>query len=55
MVVTSISSFSHNLFYPIKATNLHFSNIEIVVCNCFEFGQVQKIVSLERVNLHYQT
>ena len=32
-------SFSHNVFYPTKG-NIHFlSPFEVVVCNCFQFGQ----------------
>ena len=44
MLVTSISSFSHNVFYPIKDRNHHLSFIYFVVCNCFQFGHVQNFV-----------
>ena len=37
MLVTRIFSFSHNVFYPIKEINFHYSNIEIVACKCFQF------------------
>ena len=37
MLVTSIFSFSHNVFLPIKDTNHYFSNILFAVCNCYEF------------------
>ena len=42
MLVTRIFSYSHNVFYPIKDKNLHFSNFQFVVCKCFEFGSVKK-------------
>ena len=40
MMVTSILSFSHNVFYPIQDKFNHLSHIQIVVCNsyCFHFG-----------------
>ena len=44
MLVTSISSFFHNVFYLNEDKNHNFRNIEIVVGNCFEFGSVQKTV-----------
>ena len=28
----------HNVFYPIKERNQHFSSIKFVVCQCFQFG-----------------
>ena len=40
MLVTSIFSFSHNVSYLVTDKFCHFSHIEIVVCKCFEFGQV---------------
>ena len=36
MLVTSIFSFFHNVFYPIKERNQHFSYIEFVACSCFQ-------------------
>ena len=44
MLVTSIFSFFHNVFYPLKERNHHFSDIKFVVCNCFQFGQGQNFV-----------
>ena len=41
MLVTSISPFSHNVFYTIKDRNYHLCYIYFVVCKCFEFGQGQ--------------
>ena len=35
MLVTSNSSFSHNVFYPIKDRNHHFSNMYFIVFECF--------------------
>ena len=49
MLVTSIFSFSRNVFHPIKDWNHHFSNLEFVVCKGFEFGPVKKIVVWYRV------
>ena len=42
MLVTSIFSFSLNVFYPIKNRN-YFTNISFVVCKWFEFGQVREL------------
>ena len=28
----------HNVFWPIKEKNHHFSNIKFVVCKCFQFS-----------------
>ena len=41
MLVTSIFSISHSVFYSIKDSNHHFSNIYFVICKCFQFGHVQ--------------
>ena len=49
MLVTSIFSFSHNVFYPITYKFRHFSHIWIVVCKCFEFGLVYHFVVWKRV------
>ena len=40
MLVTSISSFSHNVFNTIKDKNHHFKYFNFVVCRCFQFGPV---------------
>ena len=55
MLVTSIFSFSHSVFYSIKEINPHFSNIQFVVCKCFQFSHVQNSVVWERVKLHLLT
>ena len=39
MLVTSIFSFSYNVFYLIKDKNFHCSNIEFVICKCFQFAK----------------
>ena len=39
MLVISIFSFSHNVFYPIKENFHHLRDIEIVDCKWFEVGQ----------------
>ena len=49
MLVTSIFSFSHSVFYSIRKINHHFSNIQLVVCKCFQFGHVRNSVVWERV------
>ena len=41
MLVTSIFSFSHNVFYPIEDRNLHLSYNYFVICKCFQFDLVQ--------------
>ena len=43
MLVTSIFSFFHSVFYPNKNRYNNLSNIQFVVCKCFEFGRVQKL------------
>ena len=40
MLVTSIFSFTHNVFYPVKYRFCRLSRHEIVICKCFQFGQV---------------
>ena len=40
MLVTSILSFSHNVFYPSQNKALFLIYIYFVICNCFEFGPV---------------
>ena len=44
MLVTSIFSFSHNVFYPPIGSFPFLIYFYFVVCKCFEFGPVQKIV-----------
>ena len=41
MLVISISSFSHNVFYLFKERNYQYSNIYFVLCKCFQIGHVQ--------------
>ena len=38
MLVTSIFSFSNNVFYPSENKFQFFSHIWFVVCKCFQFG-----------------
>ena len=40
-IVTSIFSFSHNVFLPPQKEFLFLSYICFVVCKCFQFVQVQ--------------
>ena len=52
MLVTSIFSFFHNVFYSIKDRNHYHSNITLnfVVCKCFQFGKCPNFVVWERVS-----
>ena len=49
MLVTSIFSFSHNVFYHFQNKFQFLDSIYFVVCICFEFGPVQNFVVWERV------
>ena len=49
MLVTSIFTFYHNVFYHTKDKNHHFSNNDFVFCICFHFGQGQHFVVCSRV------
>ena len=49
MLVTSIFSFSHNVFYPPINSFRFFTYIYFIVCKCFEFGRVQNFVVWYRV------
>ena len=40
ILVTSIFSFSHNVFYPCKDKFQFLSHIYFVICKCFQFEQV---------------
>ena len=44
MLVTSIFSFSHNIYYPSQNKLPYLSYIYLVVCKCFQFGQVYNFV-----------
>ena len=46
MLVTSIFSFSLNVFYPIKDKLKHLSKICLVVCKSFQFGHIQNFIIL---------
>ena len=50
MPVTGIFFISHNVFYPSQNTYQSFGNLSFVICQCFEFGQVQNFAVWERVN-----
>ena len=50
MLITSIFSFSHSVFYLNEDRNHYFSNIKFFVYNSFEFGPVQKFVIWKRLN-----
>ena len=39
MLVTSIFSFSHNIFYSIKGKNQFFSHIQYVIYNSFNLDK----------------
>ena len=57
IVVTSIFSFSQNVFYPSQNKFDFLSSICFVVCKYFQFGRVKQIMVWYRVKLltHYQT
>ena len=38
VLVTSIFSFSHKVFYPYQSKFQFLSHIYFVVCKCFQFG-----------------
>ena len=44
MLVTSIFTFSHNVFYPYGHKFQFLSHICFVVCKCIQFRQVQNLV-----------
>ena len=44
MLVTSIFSFSHNVFYPSRNKFWFFIQIYFVVYKCFQLGQDQNFV-----------
>ena len=41
ILITSIFSFSHTVFYPSKNLNHYLSHIYVTVCKYFQFGRVQ--------------
>ena len=43
MLVTSIFSFSHNVFYHSQTKFKFFSHLYLVVCKCSQFGSVQNL------------
>ena len=51
MLVTSIFSFSHDVFCTINNKDYHLCYIYLVACKCFEFGQGQIFVMWEWVKL----
>ena len=44
MLVPSIFSLSHNVFYPFRNKFQFLSPIHFVVCKCFQFAPVYKVV-----------
>ena len=44
-------TFENTVFYPIKDSNHHISNIEFVDCKCFLFGQRKNFVVWYRIKL----
>ena len=55
MLVNSIFSFFHNVFYPFQNKFLTLSHIYFVVCKCFQFGQGQNFVVWWRVKAPFTT
>ena len=52
MLVTSIFSFSHSVFYSVRERNRHFSNVQFVVCKCFQYGHVQNFLVWQGLKDH---
>ena len=54
MLVTSIFSFSHNVFYSLSkmGKNHHVSHILLVDCKCFQFGPSETLSFGKEVGLH---
>ena len=55
MLVTSIFSFSQNVFYPSQNKFQFFNHIYFVVCKCFQFDQSKILLfgkKLMYVHLH---
>ena len=50
MLLTSIFSFSHNVFYSIKDRNHHLTYIYFVICKCFQFDDVLDFVTESGLN-----
>ena len=44
MLVTSIFSFSYNVFFPTKDTNHLLTYLYFIDCKCFQFGSVQNLI-----------
>ena len=49
MLLISIFSFSHNVFYRITDRNYHFRNNKYVICKYFQFVQINNFVIWSRV------
>ena len=49
MLVTSISYFSHSVFYPFQKKFYVFNHIYVVVCKFFELGPVLNFAVWYRV------
>ena len=48
-MVTNIFSFSHNVFYPIKAKPKPLSDMQIIVCKCFQLRCIsEKWIYIEK-------
>ena len=55
MLVTSIFSFSHKVFYPIRQNKFRFlSQIYFVVCKRLQIGEVQNFVTGKKLSHHVQ-
>ena len=50
ILVTSIFSFSHNVFYPSQNKFQFFSHIYFIVYKCFQFGPDKNFVVWYRAN-----
>ena len=48
---TSIFSFSHNVFYPIRERNHHFSNINLSSANAFNMDLSENLLGGKRLHI----
>ena len=48
VLVSSIFSFSHNVFYSFKKDFLFLSYIYFVVCKCFQFGKASNLIKMAK-------
>ena len=55
LLVTSIFSFSHSVFYPFRKLSAIFIKLEIIVCKLFQLGRVQNLLFGKGLRLYQMT